>query len=482
MSKVSLCILDDKIPVEHLRDLMIDDSSLIDGNVILHCLNLKDEQDKIWDWGDVNLRNFINTIKDEEDYLITGFKNHTLFFNYQEDSIFSPDIVVFDWDVGNVVGVEDPWEGSSKSLLKLLKSTYCLVGIFTAEDTEENVSHELQKQEFEQYLNRCFLIKKQDPNSAELLKAGISERKNHFSFEFGNKFRKASLDALNEIFIDLGKLTSGELTHYFNINEERDIEEFIAEKYHSKLNVEKITNCKQGNKWKQGLLNTIRKKFERRMSTFTSPRQNAGNPPQIDLSILEKIWSYRLYHIYPDNDKAVRKGDIITKDDQYFIVINSDCHLPELWKKNFGFVNVVPLYLIDSSNIELKDILSLIKDGSKMDYKQNSFSEKLGNNSEGSFCMPFIPIGTEYKSFIFFAKTLTYIKVDKPVLPPNEHINSKKFNYDYFTEYSRVCTLSEPFLTPVISNLLNSIAGHGCPDYNKVTKDHLHNTIINIFP
>jgi hypothetical protein len=38
MSKLSLCILDDKIPIEQLTGISVNDTSYIDENVLRNCL------------------------------------------------------------------------------------------------------------------------------------------------------------------------------------------------------------------------------------------------------------------------------------------------------------------------------------------------------------------------------------------------------------------------------------------------------------
>jgi hypothetical protein len=373
-------------------------------------------------------------------------------------------------------------QDSSTNLFKLLSSTYCLVAVFTGEDTEEGVSQEINKPEFEEYKHRCFLIKKQDNDSANALKTKIKEREKDFSFEFGNEFRKASLSALNEILVELGRVTSDELNHYFNIEDENDLKGFVAEKYNALFGLNGIRlSCSRNYKWTDSLLHAVRKKFEKRLSSLNITTFNRENRPNINNDILEKLWSYRLYHKYPDTDNNVRKGDIICKDNFFYLIINSDCHLPRLWTKNIGFVNVVPLHLVDAANENLKEILTLTDNGNTRDYKQNSFSEKMKSFSEGAFCMPFVSIDNRYKTFLFFAKTITYIQVPKPTLNQGEKLKDKKFTYDIFDGYTRICTLSEPFLTPIISNILSAIAGHGCPDYGDATKTLLNNKIKQIF-
>ena len=476
MGKLSLCILDDKIPVERLTDIQIDDTSYIDGNILKHCLTLQNEAGEPYDWGDESLRNFVDAIKDDADYSISGFKNHLFFFNHKEDVIFSPDIIVFDWDMG------DGGQDSSTNLLKLLSSTYCLVAIFTGEDAEDGVSELLNKPEFKEYQCRCFLIKKQDEDSANSLKNQIKEHEKDFSFEFGNEFRKASLSALNEILVELGIATSNELRYYFNIEDDNDLKGLMSEKYNVLLNSNgNKFNYPKGSKWAESLLHVVRKKFEKRLSSLNVLNINKEEVNPVDNNIIEKLWSYRLYHKYPDLDKNIRKGDIICNNEQYYLIINSDCHLPRLWAKNFGFVNVIPLLLVDNTNQKLRDIFDLLNNGISRDYKQNSFSETMSNFSEGAFCMPFVPVNGIHKTFLFFAKNLTYIQVATPNVVKGESVKSKKFTYDLFTNHTRICTLSEPFLTPIITNVLSAIAGHGCPDYSNATKELLNNKIKQIF-
>jgi hypothetical protein len=45
--------------------------------------------------------------------------------------------------------------------------------------------------------------------------------------------------------------------------------------------------------------------------------------------------------------------------------------------------------------------------------------------------------------------------------------------YSYWPGAARVCTISEPFLTPVIQHILNTMGGIGVPDYNEPMKNIL---------
>jgi hypothetical protein len=39
--------------------------------------------------------------------------------------------------------------------------------------------------------------------------------------------------------------------------------------------------------------------------------------------------------------------------------------------------------------------------------------------------------------------------------------------YEYWPGAMRICTVSEPFLTPVVQHVLNTMGGIGVPDYQR---------------
>jgi hypothetical protein len=42
--------------------------------------------------------------------------------------------------------------------------------------------------------------------------------------------------------------------------------------------------------------------------------------------------------------------------------------------------------------------------------------------------------------------------------------------YSYWPGVERLCTVSEPFLTPVVQHIIRTIAGNGVPDYSDPMK------------
>lgn len=205
MGKFSLCVLDDKIPVERLGD--INDTGYIDSNLISICLSKLDAEE----WGDADLREFLYEIQGRGEFTVSGFKSYIFFNNYRKENLFSPDIIVFDWDTGDGFPPEE-------NLLKLLKSTYCLVAVFTSADTEGEVTSELEKENFKEFKYRLSLIKKNEGNSVQQLKDTIEEKQKHFSFQYGNKLKLETERALSDVLSNIGRLSYEELISLFGVH------------------------------------------------------------------------------------------------------------------------------------------------------------------------------------------------------------------------------------------------------------------------
>ena len=142
----SLCILDDKIPVQRLTDIEVDETGYIDSNILRHCLKLDD-------WDDPDLKSFVEALQKEKSFLLSGFRNHNFFFNYKQNCLFSPDVIVFDWDVGDTTD-------SAENLLRLLKETHSFVSIFSGADNDDIIARKLEEGEFKEYENRLSIVSK----------------------------------------------------------------------------------------------------------------------------------------------------------------------------------------------------------------------------------------------------------------------------------------------------------------------------------
>ncbi|MCK4618853.1 MAG: hypothetical protein KAT52_02810 [Desulfobacterales bacterium] len=298
--KYDICILDDKLPIKNIAGT--DDTKIIGTNLLWHLLT--DEKQ----WEDADLLNFIKLLNENGNYNPCGFTNHDLFLNHIHETIYSPDIIIFDWDVGTS-------SDQSDSLLEILESTYSLVAIFTTQDKDNDVTDEIAKSKYSSYKDsRLFIIKKERQDSVKNLEDKITEKGSLFSFKYSKELKQKTLRALDKTLSNIGSLSFDQFVSIFgNIEGSKrklsaiDFTDIITDKLKSELI--NIGFDEKG-------LEADYKKIE-------------------DGDILRKIWRFRLYQ--KPQDDIVRKGDIIKKDgdnnDILYFVLSSDCHLHEFWKK-----------------------------------------------------------------------------------------------------------------------------------------------------
>ncbi|MEA4887829.1 MAG: hypothetical protein VB063_14265 [Bacteroides graminisolvens] len=438
MTRQSICILDDKIPVSKFTDIEADDTSLIDKNLFNHYLKNEEE------WDDVDLMNFSKVICENNDkYIISGFTHHEMFFSYIEDNIYSPDIVVFDWDMG------DSGTNSEENLLHLLKNTFSLVAVFTSADQDGEVKMIIDKQEFKEYKHNLFLVKKDEDNAFKTLKEAIDEKMKHFSFLKSKELKKNTLHALDSTLANLGTVSFDQFVSLFGHNNGGTKEIYGID--YCEIMMEKIRSA-------------LMSKVNENLSTTIVDDIR-------DANLLRKIWNFRLYN--NPHDDIVRKGDIIynvhNKDGMLYLVISSDCHLKEFWEKNLGYIMLLPLHQI-KDNTYISRLLQQIQ---VKNTKFDSLIASLTSPRDGISVLPGIynHKEREYSDYLFITKSVfsEFIQLPNGVSPKSP------LKYSHFTDYmgDNRTRVSEPFLTPLIQYIVDNITGYGVSDFS----NHLRLTI-----
>ncbi len=439
MKKYSVCILDDEIPAIDFSDFM-DDKKLLNENNFQHLIRYEDK------WENSDLFNFVKDIYSSSKYYLTGFTSHAAFFNFSNNEIIAPDVVVFDWTISGQT-IED----AENYLLKLLNSTYCLVAIYTQDDKNDEVTNIISESPFKDYLNsRLFIIRKEEDDCVSRLQEVIDERISNFSFSFSKELRYKKLLALNKVLSNLGKISFEQFINMFgenSINNKRqltsiDLAEIISEKTKSEL---------------------INIGFDEKK--FITDKND-----DVDEEEIRKIWSFRLYH--RPNDKIVRKGDIIsrinTNDDTLYLVLSSDCHLNSFWNKNFGYISLIPLHRM-KSNSEIIKKKFLANNGHKLNgFKLTSLTNP--NQIEGITILPGVKnIEGELFDYLLNPKEVFSVKINLPNIKNIQNIRTNlRLLYNYWRGYSgkERIRISEPFLSPLIQFIMDNITGYGCPDFS----------------
>ena len=471
---MSLCILDNEIPLELLEpitNVKINDTKCIDENILNYCLNAKDKNGNKIEWKDENLRNFIAEILNDG-YFVSAFKSHSFFFNHRAETLFSPDIIIFDWDVG---GGED----SVENLKLVLESTYSIVAIFTG--TEETEIYRQLNNEFKKYELRYFHIKKEE-NSAKVLKDKIKS-KIQFSYEKSNDLKIKTEHALSEVLSNLGQITFENFICLFGSlsNNERELAnlefyEIIADKLKSALidrdsgemieiNGRELTNLELYEIIADELRNALINRDSEEVIRVPNG-EGIG-----DSNVIRSIWHYRLFQ--KPKDDVVRKGDIIKIESSnlHYFVLSSDCHMNEFWKKNLGHLSIIPIYPID--NEKMKEKLKKYNGNILKDFSITSISNP--RTIESITVLPGVFQKTDdgtgmvsYSDGIVYPKEITNIEIDMPVGTTSK----SKLRYDNtkIIGDNRI-RLTEPFLSPLVQYILKCVTDMGAPDYGKELQD-----------
>ncbi|MGD2090803.1 MAG: hypothetical protein PVH61_31815 [Candidatus Aminicenantes bacterium] len=451
MIKHSICIVDDKIPAH---------TSEIDETLRINSSSLKYLREKVPDWDDPNVKEFVENILEKDYWTLSGFTNPNIFINCLEEELYRPEIVIFDWDYSSYpVGSTDVEE----SLLTILEYSFLIVFIFTEVDKQEEIRDLMKQPHYSKFKNRVKIKGKLDDNSVQELYEEIEKIRNQsFSFKFGAELRRNSLEAVDKILIELGKVSLDETVGYFKLSGDtsKDLIDFIGERFKNHLTASHFEELPEETKV-------------------------IGEP---ELETAKQLWSYRLYFYHSEKDILVRKGDIIEKDNEFFIVVTADCDLDKFWHKNFGYLNILPIYEINEGNSSIKEkiLLTRGKDKIKNELKKNpkyfkvhSFSNSIKQLVEGPIILPFLKSNkdNEFKDYIAFPKELKNIKVKV-----NPSLNKKKgLIYDANFDYRRMATISEPFLTPLIQHIFSTISGFGTPDYPNMISDLISENFGKIF-
>lgn len=424
-NKFSLCVIDDKIPVSKLSDMDIDDTGYLDGAIINHCLKA------ISDWGDADLKKFISNIKDNKSFVLSGFLSHFFFFNYRKDVLFSPDIIVFDWDVGD-------GQDSAASLLTILKEIYCMVVVFTGADNEEFVRRELEQDKFKIYQERLKIIRKGEENSVEKLKKEICALQARFSFKYGSFLKLETEKAISQILGEYDKLSYAQFINLFGEEQKTDNKVILSGIEFVEIIAERLKDVLNSSNFWENMV---------------------ADKQSIDNDEIQRLWHFRLYQ-HPQDD-IVRQGDIIeiNGETEKYLVISSDCHLKHFWRKNLGYLALVP---IRNNQLFKERLRKYAKRESIRQFSLSSLTNPHGLTN--ITILPAVFYDEKQKKFSSGIVSLKEIYI-KSLDIDSSKLDSCPLKFNETIKKDKRLHLTEPFLTPLLQLIWQNITGRGCPDF-----------------
>lgn len=421
--KHTVCFIDDKIPVAQYGDFF-NDTDIISSSVIKYLLK---QQDTDWT-GDLVVKSMCEKLINEpEKWTVSAFTSPTFYDNYTKDTVYAPEIVIYDWDYN--FGSDE----SEKHLLEILESSYTMVFVFSGSDNINEINEIVSKEEFKKFGDRLSVVDKNKSNSIDSVFSQIEQKeRNNFSFAYGFEVVRNSNKAINQVLSDISLLS---------------IEDFVAS----------IGELKNGNSYvssNEDFIDAIVPRYKsilRNYKVYNIIEKEKTGTPNIDN--IRKVWSYRLYDRNFYN--SVQMGDIVRdSENNYFLVLSSDCHLLRFWEKNIGFLSLIPLMAMDSDET---------KNRIKLKWKKSSLNNvkfsSLTNNAPISV-LPCVPIdGEHFADFIIITKSIVTAEIRKG------NDADKMLKYENLADYKKVTSISDPFKSPLIQHIFDNISGYGCPDF-----------------
>lgn len=455
--RYSICVIDNDIPASGAAALewKIRDSALLNAS------NLQLLVDRA-EWSDDVIRGLISTLltQTEDDGIapkweVHGLTNPSFYVNAIDDGVFRSDVIVFDWEYP---GAQNATETNAESILReILERTFCLIFIFSKADKKDEIDGVLAKPEFQAFKERLAYLDKAIEGADQtkvLLQRADEMYAQNFSFKFAGTLRRRSVQCADQMLTDMGKASLNDVKNLVAVGHggKKDFVDFLAERFRTSIAGPTVYE----------LVDEI---------------PEAAAASGIDEAMVAKVWSYRLYFQQETGDDLVRRGDIVAVGNEVLLILSADCDLVRFWAKNLGIINAVALHELDQTNTTLKELLTVCV---KPDLGKaiGSLLGKVGE-SEGPFVLPFVPRDGAFKHFVAIPKDL----VSRRIATPQgwDQLDKKKrkahsMKYAYWVGARRLCTVSEPFLTPVVQHVFNTVGGYGVPDY----PDHMNEILKKI--
>ena len=431
--KHTICCIDDRIPVAQYPDFF-NETGILNEQVIRFLL-VKNKE-----WEDSSVKSLFEfLLKNEKEWSVNAFTNPAFYDNYCEEVVYSPDIFVYDWDYGFAPASSD----SEEYLYEILANSYSMVFIFSGADSFDDIEKIVKSDKFAKFRDRLELIRKTDDNCVEQIFKRVKEKEeSNFSFKYGYSIIRNSNRAINRILSEISQLSIKD----FIISIGEEISGNISVKNEDFIDVVVP-------RYRNALQNNI--KFDK----LVIEKQE-----EVDLDSIKRIWAYRMYDETPSD--MVSMGDIVKKKNGgYFLILSSDCHMNQFWKKNGGYVSMIPLKRMTSlEGRDLRDVMGM----------KNQHISSLTNCQISMTILPAVPVSQhELRDFIVLPKGILSVKIDNNI----NSSNKTPLTYKIFKNYSKVVSVLDPFKSPLIQFIMDNISGYGCPDFSPVLKNYLSERI-----
>jgi hypothetical protein len=467
----SVYVIDNDLPAsvpEAQRLEIVDTAELNASNLRLLLRNVA--------WKDPVVKDLITKLLDEtgsdggNKWEVSGFTNPFFCLNAINDGKFRADLIVFDWEYpGAQTGASTT---SESALQQILENTFSLVFIFSGVDKRSEIEQVLSSKPFEKFKDRLIYLDKVSSASNQcslLLSEADARYRKNFSFKFAKTLRRRSVQCADQILSEMGRATLNDVSNLLSVDGKsgkKDFVDFLTERFRASLADISLYSLLDE-------MTTIVESEDKVVQDVEMPVARTADPEPINqyTDMASSVWSYRLYFGQDPGDDLVRRGDILQHNGEYLLVCSADCDLGRLWNKCLGIVNTIGLYPVQADSAALMNWLTLSAKSQELSKGNwSSMLNNLGGLAVGPFILPLVPL----EGFTNFVAIPRDIQSHKLTTPSGWDTFTKKqkqdqsLHYKYWPDAKRICTVAEPFLTPVIQHILSTIAGYGVPDYPPV--------------
>lgn len=450
------------------------------------------------EWGvETALKELCETFVNDEDennkkkWQLTAFTNPEYFREKYEEEDYRSDIIIFDWEYGTLSGFDQ-----ISFLNEILLMSYSYICIFSGADKDDEIQRVLGG-DLGKYSHRIFFINKGNNNdysdSAKRLYEKIKRhQESNFAFKFGKKLRAITNKSLDDVLLHLSEMDIERIIEHFGKYGtepiDNDLKEMIGGKIKDKLNESK--DIKEALSEVKNMtfsaivqfLEIISEKIKNEIISsdleHSSLEKSASS--EVDNTVLQKLWAYRLYH-HP-NDDFVRTGDLVKLsdkgNDKIYLILTPLCDLERFWVKTYGCLNMVELFDVKEKKEYISGQVLLVKKLAdiRKNIKITSISNPINALGGDVYYIPYLKIEDDYCDYLLFPKKITYDQIEMPDVMRGDQVLKNRhvgLEYKMISKYKRIATISAPFLEPIIGGLFGSLRGYGTPDYSEKIKETL---------
>jgi len=487
MSKpFEICMIDDSFPTVDI-DWINPAEALCPSCLRYLLLNANWTEEELKDLTD-------ELISKPHDWHAKAFTNPELFFNNQDQTGYTPELIVYDWDY-NVAT-----ELSSTHLNKIAASCHALIAVYSRSDHDGDIDDALQTEELKLYKSRIFKLHKEAPGSVQTLLTQFADHvQNNFSGQFSCDFRKSTRLATEQVLVSLGLYHIDDV--FASFSSEKVVQEMIVDTATEKLGEQLVRQPKLLDYIKveispfkrciDSLAGIARSKMQKLNVFANIPSTPATSSLPESSDAILRLWQFRLY--YNPSDNLVRRGDIVEMSGNYYLVVSQSCDLTRFWLKTYGNILLVPLLRCVSDKQKIRDKVEIIKKLPKMsssaDHLLSSLTGEMPGWYDGVFSLPCVPVPEDNSDILIgYPKEITSYKI--PVPEHFEHLSDDqkrnelscaRLKYEYWINANRICTLSEPFAGALIQKCISTLQGFGVPDYPSALQGNLKQGFKSVF-